>query len=138
MRPRSMAALTACLLFGAVSCKTDATPKETPPPFPGTGKPAVLDPFPDVPAIPVEITATGFVPDTIPAKKGDKIAIAFTRTAEQTCATEAIFDDLGGLEAKLPLNETVRVSFVVPKSGNLWFGCSMQRMIRGKIVATEG
>lgn len=100
-------------------------------------EPAVLDAFPGLEAIPVKVTAMGFEPSEIPAKKGDRIALAFTRTEERTCATEAIFDDLGGLEAKLPLNETVRVSFVVPKSGNLWFGCSMQRMVRGKIVASE-
>jgi hypothetical protein len=138
MLSRSIAALSLCVLLGAVSCKSETTPKDVPPPLPGANKPAVLDPFPEVPAVPVKITATGFEPATIPAKKGEKIALAFTRTEEMTCATEAIFDDLGGLEAKLPLNETVRVSFVVPKSGDMVFGCSMQRMIRGKIVATEG
>lgn len=114
-----------------------ATP--TPPPPPGSRgeKPAVADQFPDLAAVEVKITANGFEPATIPAKKGEKIALAFTRTEEKTCGTEAIFDDLGGLEVKLPLDETVRVSFVVPKSGDLFFGCAMGRMIRGKIVATE-
>ena len=100
-------------------------------------KPAVLDQFPELEPIEVKITAKGFEPAEIPAKKGEKIALAFTRVEEKTCGTEVIFDDLGGLEAKLPLNETVRVSFVVPKSGNMWFGCAMQRMVRGKIVAAE-
>lgn len=121
---------------------TAATP--TPPPFPaqhGTArgeKPATLDPFPDLAPIAITITEKGFEPSTIPAKKGEKIALSFTRTFEHTCATEVVFDDLGGLEAKLPLNETVRVSFVVPKSGDVWFGCAMQRMIRGKILAADG
>lgn len=137
----------AILALASAGCPSNggthaATP--TPPPFskgPGgvTGeKPATLDQFPDLAPIAINIDATGFVPSTIPAKKGEKIALAFTRTAEQTCATEVVFDDLGGLEAKLPLNETVRVSFVVPKSGDVWFGCAMQRMIRGKILAADG
>lgn len=139
MRSLSFVVLAASLLLGTASCKTEGSSvTETAPPPPGANRPAVLDQFPELEAIPVAITAEGFEPNSIPAKKGEKIALAFTRTAEQTCATEAIFDDLGGLEAKLPLNETVRVSFVVPKSGDIWFGCSMQRMIRGKIVATEG
>ena len=142
MRFLPIAAL-ALLASGCPSSGTTAaTP--TPPPFPAARgdvsgvKPATLDQFPDVAPISVTITAKGFEPSTISAKKGEKIALAFTRTAEHTCATEVIFDDLGGLEAKLPLNETVRVSFVVPKSGDVWFGCAMQRMIRGKILAADG
>ena len=130
--------LAACQSGGTKS----ATP--TPPPFPAPRgnvsgeKPATLDAFPDLAPIAVTITEKGFEPSTIPARKGEKIALAFTRTSEHTCATEVIFDDLGGLEAKLPLNETVRVSFVVPKSGDVWFGCGMQRMVRGKILAADG
>ena len=121
------------------ACKGPEETKNVPPP-PGaaaTEKPAVADQFPDLKAVDVKITDKGFEPDTIPAKKGEKIAIAFTRTEEKTCGTEAIFDDLGGLEVKLPMNETVRVSFVVPRSGNIIFGCSMGRMISGKIVAAD-
>ena len=124
------------------SCKGSESPHAagTPPPTAAGSpvpKPEVADPFPELKAVEVKITAKGFEPAEIPAKKGEKIALAFTRVEENTCGTEAIFDDLGGLEVKLPLNETVRVSFVVPKSGNLWFGCSMQRMVRGKIVAAD-
>lgn len=130
----------ALLALSACKDKESGHAAGTPPPTAEGSpvpKPEVADAFPDLKAVDVKITAAGFEPAEIPAKKGEKIAIAFTRTEENTCATEAIFDDLGGLEVKLPLNETVRVSFVVPKSGNLFFGCSMQRMIRGKIVATE-
>lgn len=141
----SSAALAGCsfVLFTACNSGGTAGATPTPPPFRALGgvsgeKPATLDAYPELAPIAVTITDKGFEPSTIPAKKGEKIALAFTRTAEHTCATEVIFDDLGGLEAKLPLNETVRVSFVVPKSGDVWFGCAMQRMIRGKILAADG
>lgn len=136
---KSLAALALVLVAACntPSSTTAATPTPPPPPGPKGEKPAVADQFPDLKAVDVKITANGFEPATIPAKKGDKIALAFTRTEEKTCGTEAIFDDLGGLEVKLPVNETVRVSFVVPRSGDIFFGCSMGRMIRGKIVATE-
>lgn len=139
MKRLLLAVLAAAVLPSCKSSDSGHQPGTPPPTAAGSPvpKPEVADQFPDLAPVEVKITAAGFEPAEIPAKKGEKIAIAFTRVEEMTCATEAIFDDLGGLEVKLPLNETVRVSFVVPKSGNLWFGCSMQRMIRGKIVATD-
>ena len=134
-----VATLTACQPSGSTAAATSTAP---PPPMNRTDvrgeKPATLDQFPELTATAITISEKGFEPATIPAKKGDKIALVFTRTAEHTCATEVVFDDLGGLEAKLPLNQPVRISFTVPKSGDVWFGCGMQRMVRGKILATDG
>lgn len=103
----------------------------------GTAQGAVLDRHPEAPAVQVKVTKKGFEPKAIPAKKGQPLAIEFTRTEEKTCATEAVFDDLGGLQVDLPLNQPVRVSFTPEKSGKLKYGCEMGRMIAAHIDVSE-
>ena len=121
MRTRLAAWLASALLLAA--CKSSP---------PGGGK---LDAYPDAASVKVTADGSGFAPASIPAKKGEPVALEFTRTTDQTCATEAVFPDLG-LEAKLPLNTPVRVSFKPEKTGDVVFTCGMG-MFAGKVIVAE-
>jgi plastocyanin domain-containing protein len=92
----------------------------------------VLDAYPDAKAIKVTASAKGFSPDVIHAKKGEPIALELVRTDDKTCATEAVFPSLG-IDAKLPLNQPVRVSFKPDATGDVAFACGMG-MFHGKVV----
>jgi hypothetical protein len=95
----------------------------------------VLDAFPQAKAVKVTASVKGFTPAMIHAKKGEPIAIELTRIDDKTCATEAVFPDLG-IEAKLPLNQPVRVSFKPESAGEIGFQCGMA-MLHGKVVVAE-
>lgn len=102
----------------------------------GTSASMNIDRFPDVKAVKVKVTNKGYVPNTVMAKVGQPLAIEFTRIEQNTCATEAIFDE-PAIRADLPLNKPVRVSFVPEKAGMLVFGCHMGKMIAGNVMVTE-
>jgi plastocyanin domain-containing protein len=56
-----------------------------------------------------------------------------TRKTDQTCANEIVIDD-PALKKDLPLNQPVTVAFTPKKTGELTYGCAMDKMIAGKIV----
>jgi plastocyanin domain-containing protein len=80
----------------------------------------------------VKVTMDGFVPDRIPARKGEPLTLLVTRTTDTTCATEIVIKDLG-IEVKLPLGKAVPVRLTPTRSGQLRFACGMD-MIAGVIV----
>jgi plastocyanin domain-containing protein len=81
----------------------------------------------------VTVTAQGFQPDNLSLKAGTPARITFTRTSEQTCATEIVFPDYG-IRKALPLNQSVAVTFTPKGAGEIGFACGMN-MFRGKVVA---
>jgi plastocyanin domain-containing protein len=83
----------------------------------------------------VEMTVTdkGFEPQNIRVKKGEPVTLIITRKTDTTCATEIVIDE-HKVNAKLPLNQPVTVSFTPQKSGKLKYGCAMQKMIGGVIT----
>jgi plastocyanin domain-containing protein len=87
------------------------------------------------PGEPVKMTVTknGYEPWKIPAKAGEKLVLEITRTADETCATELVIPE-AGVDAKLPLNQPVRVELTPQKAGELRFSCAM-RMFQGVIEA---
>src|SRR5262249_3447000 len=52
----------------------------------------------------VTVTAQGFQPDNLRLKAGVPARITFTRTSDQTCATEVVFPDYG-IRKALPRNQ---------------------------------
>lgn len=81
----------------------------------------------------VEITTTGYKPDTVPVQRGKPTTITFIRRIDQTCGTEIVFPDLK-INEPLPLNKPVKVTITPDKAGEIRFTCGMD-MLRGKVVA---
>lgn len=80
--------------------------------------------------IDMKVTDKGFEPAALKVKKGEAITLVITRTTDATCAKEIVIDE-HAINAKLPLNKPVKVTFTPNKSGDLKYGCAMGKMIGG-------
>ena len=79
------------------------------------------------------VTDKGFEPQNLRVEKDKPVKLTITRTSDATCATEVVLEDYG-INQKLPLNEAVTVAFTPKKTGQLKYGCAMQKMIGGVIA----
>lgn len=79
------------------------------------------------------ITDKGFEPQNIRVRKGEPVTLTLTRKSDATCATEIVIDEYK-IKTALPLNTPVTVTFTPSKSGQLKYGCAMQKMIGGVIT----
>lgn len=115
-------ALGLCLL----ACKKD----EPAPPAPAAAAPAPIE----VKGKRVDITASsaGFSPKEVTVQKGEATTLVFTRTTDDTCATEVVFPEIK-LEKKLPLKQPVAVEVPVGEARTLAFQCGMG-MYKSKVV----
>jgi plastocyanin domain-containing protein len=82
--------------------------------------------------IDVEAGKSGYAPERIVGKPGEKLMLVFKRTVEGECLRELKTPD--GKLVELPMNKTVEVAVTVPQSGELAFACGMD-MFKGVIVA---
>jgi cobalt-zinc-cadmium efflux system membrane fusion protein len=82
-------------------------------------------------AVAVTITASGFEPASLALRRGVPARVTFTRTTDQTCATEVAIP-AAGIRRALPLNDPVTVEFV-PAAGDIVFQCGMG-MLSGVMV----
>jgi plastocyanin domain-containing protein len=78
----------------------------------------------------MKVTDKGFEPANVTVKKDQPVTLVITRLTEKTCATEIVIDDYG-VNAKLPFNKAVNVTFTPKKTGDLKYGCAMGKMIGG-------
>ena len=78
----------------------------------------------------MKVTEKGFEPDAVKVKKGEPITLVITRVTDSTCAKEIVIDE-HAINTKLPLNKAVKVKFTPKKSGDLKYGCGMNKMIGG-------
>lgn len=83
----------------------------------------------------VTVNAQGFSPSSLTLKPNVPAKITFTRTSNDTCATEVVIPDYK-IKKDLPLNKAVDVEFTPTKTGELGFACGMN-MFKGKIVVKE-
>ena len=83
--------------------------------------------------ITMQVTEAGFVPDHLKVKKGQPVKLLITRKTDQTCAKEIVIDE-NNVHAKLPLNQAVTVAFTPTKSGELKYGCGMNKMVSGVLT----
>jgi plastocyanin domain-containing protein len=73
------------------------------------------------------------VPDHLKVKKGQAVKLMITRKTDQTCAKEIVIDEYN-VKAELPLNKAVAVTFTPTKSGELKYGCGMNKMVSGVLT----
>lgn len=95
----------------------------------GAGAPAAIA-APKGNAIDMKVTEKGFEPAAVKVKKGEPVTLVITRTTDATCAKEIVIDE-HAINTKLPLNKPVKVTFTPKKSGDLKYGCAMDKMIGG-------
>lgn len=85
---------------------------------------------------PVAITvdADGFKPSHVTFKKGAPASLVFTRTSDDTCATEVVFPQLA-IKKELPMNTPVTITVPTDKAQKLTFQCGMG-MYKSSVVVS--
>lgn len=78
---------------------------------------------------------SGYKPERIVGKPGEKLNLVFKRTVEGECLAKLKTPD--GKVIDLPMNTPVEVAVTVPQQGELAFACGMD-MFKGTIVAQSG
>lgn len=114
-------------VIAGLACKKDeqkAPPKQEAPVTAGT----VTD---GVRRIDVTANESGYNPERIAAKPGEKLVLVFTRTVEGECLAELKTPE--GKIVPLPMNKPVEVPVTAPESGELTFACGMD-MFKGTII----
>lgn len=86
-------------------------------------------------AIKITVSASGYEPSSVPAKKGQSVKLAFYRPDAAGCGGEVVFPKQN-ITKKLPVGETVIVELTPTEAGEIAFACGMD-MMRGKIVVSE-
>jgi plastocyanin domain-containing protein len=81
----------------------------------------------------MSVTDKGFEPAAVKVKKGEPVTLVITRKTDKTCATEIVIDE-HKIKTKLPLNKAVKVTFTPAKTGDLKYGCAMDKMIGGVLT----
>jgi hypothetical protein len=136
--------LAACAALAALpSCskKDDAADDDkatasgaTPAAAPPAKAPASADMPPAAPAgqartIEVNVDDKGYHPVAAPARGGEKLVLAFTRTADSECVSQVIVQEK---LTDLPMNKRVEIPVTMPADGELVFTCGM-KMFEGKV-----
>lgn len=75
-------------------------------------------------AIPVIVDGDGFKPSSIKLPKGTTTTLTFTRTTDDTCATEVVFPELN-IKKELPKDKPVAIVIPTSKEQTLTFQCGM-------------
>ena len=136
MQPRVIATgiLGLGLLFAGGACRSQK-PVATAPPV-AADTPATSGVAPPAGKIAMTVTEEGFVPARVLAKKGQPITLSITRKTDHTCAREIVFEGQDG-KTKLPLDQSVDVTYTPKASGELKFGCAMGMMVSGVLAVSE-
>ena len=139
MRKLAKTALAFTLAGAAVATQTGCAKGETAPAPTAAAAQAPTPPPPPaaVPGTPrkvaLTVTPNGYEPSPITLRKGEPVELTITRTTDETCAHELVLEE-AGLNAKLPLNQPVTVSFTPNRTGELKYGCAMGKMVSGVFV----
>jgi len=84
----------------------------------------------------IKVTAgeKGFEPSSVRLKKGAPATLVFTRTTDETCATEVVFPELN-LKKDLPKGQPVAITIPTDKDQTLTFQCGMG-MYKSSVVVS--
>lgn len=85
--------------------------------------------------IPVIADGDGFKPSSVKLVKGSPAALVFTRTTDDTCATEVVFPELD-IKKPLPKDTPVRIDLPSDKARTLTFQCGMG-MYKSSVVIVD-
>lgn len=123
--------LSLSLVGSIAACKKgEADAKKAPPPI---GAPVTQVLGKDgLRHIAITVDTSGYTPDKIPGKPGEKLVLVFTRTADSTCIAKLVTPDNKTVD--LPMNTPVEVAVTVPQTGEVGFACGMD-MFHGIVVA---
>jgi plastocyanin domain-containing protein len=80
------------------------------------------------------ITENGYEPSTVKVKAGSPVILKITRKTNATCAREVQVPSQN-IKVELPLDKEVIVKLAELKKGEIKFGCSMDMMVGGVIIA---
>jgi plastocyanin domain-containing protein len=103
-------ATVALALIAGCKSKTEGRAAPAPPLEPG--------------AVAVTADDNGFTPSSVTFKKGAPASLVFTRTTDETCATEVVFPELN-LKKDLPKGTPVKIDIPTDKEQKLTFQCGM-------------
>jgi plastocyanin len=143
---RALAVVLTLALGGA--CRSSAAPAPEPAaapaaaPAPAAPAPAAPGPAAAAPTtaggakVVVAVTDEGFVPDRIPAHRGQPLTLVITRKTDRTCARDIMFQGQAG-KTPLPLGKTVEVTYTPKTSGEIKFGCAMGMMVSGVLAVVD-
>lgn len=79
--------------------------------------------------IEIKVDDKGYHPAAAPARAGEKLILAFTRTADSECVAQVIVQDK---LTDLPMNKRVEIPVTMPADGELVFTCGM-KMFEGQV-----
>ncbi len=84
--------------------------------------------------IPVTADDKGFSPSSVTVPKGSTAALVFTRTTDDTCATEVVFPELD-IKKELPKGKPVKIDIPTDQERKLTFQCGMG-MYKSSVVVS--
>ena len=122
----ALGALAGVLIWKAVP-RLSTSNREAP-----AGANMTLGPQAPAGSVLVNVTMTGFEPDSIEARAGQPLKLAFFRPNAANCGREVVFPDLG-IRKELPPGQTTLVDITPRKSGPLGFECGM-KMLKGQLI----
>jgi plastocyanin domain-containing protein len=82
----------------------------------------------------ITVDSDGFKPNAVKLKKGAPATLVFTRTTDETCATEVVFPQLD-IKKELPRGTPVTVTVPTDKEQTLTFQCGMGMYKSSVVVA---
>lgn len=80
------------------------------------------------------VTEKGYEPSTLKVKAGEPVTLKITRKTNATCAREITVPSQK-LKVDLPLDKEVTVKLAALSKGEIKFGCAMDMMIGGVMIA---
>ena len=110
---QKLALVTVVAAVAAVGCK-DKSASST------SGSAGPLPPG----AVAITADENGFKPSSVTFKKGEPAKLVFTRTSDDTCATEVVFPELN-VKKDLPKGTPVTIDIPTDKEQKLTFQCGM-------------
>ena len=85
--------------------------------------------------IDVAVTSNGFEPNVLEVKPGTHVVLNVTRKVEKTCATDIQVPSKNIKVALKEMNKAYPVDLGHVEKGEIKFGCGMDMMLGGQILA---